>query len=316
MLELILSLLFSHLIAKVDLPAVENNFFVKALAENHSVIGGDIITNQLPTAEDKKIPEKTNSESLGVVVTATSGIVVDSSTGKVLWEKDSAKIRPIASLTKLMTALVFLDNNPGWDKEVVIDPTDRCDDGSGFLYVGESLSERDLFNATLVRSINIGAAALARSTGVSEEDFVAQMNAKAKKLGMASTTFFEPTGLSAKNMSTAEDLVILVKEALDRPEISQATVLSKYEANIINKKIKRSVDNTDWLLSSFLNQAPYRIVGGKTGYLEEAGYCLGLVVENGGHQVISVMLGSNSLENRFNDTKAAVDWVFSNYRWP
>ncbi len=316
MFELILSIIISTILSNVDLPSVEHEFFIEQPVVSQQPGGDIVVDGHLPLAANKILaPQKINQNSLGVEVTAQSGIVVDWPSNKVLWEKNSAQQRSIASLTKLMTALVFLDYNPGWQQPITITVADQCEGGVAFLYPGEVISTKDLFYLSLVRSINSAAAALARSTGLSEEEFVTAMNQKAQDLDMKNTHFVEPTGLHIKNVSPAQDLAILIKQALTNPEIVAATSLTEYSATILNKRIKRRAQNTDWLLNSFLNQEPYKVIGGKTGYLIEAGYCLGLGVENQGRRVISIILGSDSIESRFQDTKGVIDWVFRNYSW-
>ncbi|MFA6533740.1 MAG: serine hydrolase [Patescibacteria group bacterium] len=320
MFSVLLNLIFSVILTKADWPQVEREYFIAPIAETVEIIpqsGGDqVYAGRLKSAADKPVaPKKINQNSLGVEVTALSGLAVDWDSGKVLWEKNSGEKRSLASLTKLMTALVFLEHNPGWDKEVEITAEDQREGGANFFLVGETTTVRDLFYSTLIGSINCSAVALARSTGLSEADFARAMQQKAKALDLVSAIFVEPTGLLDGNQATAEDTIKLLRAALGNTAIGNATTLGSYEVNILNKNSKRTVSNTDWLLGGFLNQSPYSILGGKTGYIDNAGYCLGLGVERGGRRVLSVMLGSNSLENRFQDTKAVVDWIFRNYQW-
>jgi D-alanyl-D-alanine carboxypeptidase len=315
MFELILSIIFSTLLANLSVPYIGNNFFLQTPAISQQQGGDQVGENKLPQAADKPIPQKINQNSLGVEVTARSGVVIDWESGEVLWEKNSFTQQSIASLTKLMTALVFLEYNPGWEKKVTVTAEDQREGGAAFFVVGDEVTVRDLFYVTLVRSINCSAAALVRSTGLAEGDFVKAMNQKAKDLGLKNTNFVDPTGLEVGNISNAQEVAILLQQALNNNAIANATTLSSHTAKILNKNENRVAQNTDWLLGSFLNQKPYQIVGGKTGYLDEAGYCLSLGVEREGKKVISVVLGSDSLENRFNDTKGLIDWVFRNYSW-
>jgi len=321
MFELLLSLVFSTIITNADLPQINQLSFIDLIRhssrEQEMQVGGDVAgLASLPLAKNKLAePKKINHDSLGIEVTAEAGILVDRASGKVLWQKDASQVRSIASLTKLMTVLVFLDNNPGWDEIVTIKDDDQRQGGVMFLATGDKVTVRDLFYLSLVRSVNCSAAALARSTGLTPEEFVQNMNSKAKELEMDNTYFVEPTGLDPKNISTAEDVVKLLDYVMQNNAIANATTLREYSVNILNKGIKRTAQSTDWLLGGFLNQEPYEILGGKTGYLVEAGYCLGLITEKQGHQVISVMLGSKSISDRFNDTKGIVDWGFRNYYW-
>lgn len=317
MFQLIVSLLVAVILQKADLPSAERNFSLPpASASVSEQKGGDAISSgRLPLAKEKDIPQKINQNSLGVEVAATNGLVVDWDSGQALWSKNPEEKSSIASLTKIMTALVFLDHNPGWETKIKILSSDQREGGAAFLGNGEEVTVRDLFYLALVKSINSAAAALARSTGLSEKDFVAAMNQKAQELGLNDTVFVDPTGLYMGNISTAVDLAVLFREALQKTAIANATTMEKYQVSVLNKDNGRNAESTDILLASYLNKDPYRILGGKTGYTEEAGYCLVLGVEKSGRKIISVMLGSNSIDNRFNDTKGIVDWAFRNYQW-
>ena len=260
----------------------------------------------------QEAPYRLNNGSLGVKLTAVSAMVVDKKTGSVLWQKNPAEARPLASLTKLLTALVFLDHNPGWETEITIQQSDYREGGRIRIYNGERMYVRDLFNASLVASSNNATAALARSTGLSEEEFAGAMNRKAAELGMSDSEFFEPPGLDPANKSTAVDIIKLAQAALTNPFIIAATSQPDYHFSIINAPRNYTLENTDRLLNSYL-----KITSGKTGYLDEAGYCLVSSVQGGqGQEVLVVVLGSESEDSRFAEVKALAQWAFDNYRWP
>jgi D-alanyl-D-alanine carboxypeptidase len=171
---------------------------------------------------------------------------------------------------------------------------------------------KDLFNAMLVASSNNSAVALARSTGFSQEEFASLMNNKALELGMNDSSFVEPTGLDPQNVSTAADIIKLAEAALDRPEITDATSQSEYTFSVLNTDRTYTLENTDRLLNSYLD-----IKSGKTGYLDEAGYCLVSNVRgSGGQEVLVAVLGSESEESRFQEVKALAQWSYDNYIWP
>ncbi|MBU0706797.1 serine hydrolase, partial [Patescibacteria group bacterium] len=202
-------------------------------------------------------------------ITSEAAIVVDKETGEVLYEKNSDTVRSIASLTKLMTALVFLDNNPGWETVVELQSDDMTYGAKLYASVGETLTTQDLFNTMMIGSANNAARALARSTGLSEEEFVAQMNQKAISLGMADTTFTDPTGLDVTNQSTAQDLIKLTNKALSNFLISQTSTSVAYNFSMINTGRYHHIKNTNLLVQ----ESDLYLLGGKTGYLDEAGYC-------------------------------------------
>ncbi len=256
-------------------------------------------------------PIKKNSTSLGLDISANSAMVIDQEMDKVLWQKNSDEVHAIASITKLMTALVFLENNPGWDTEFKISTEDYREGGRRRIFNGEIIKVRDIFSTALIASENNAASALVRSTGLSEEDFVKRMNERAIYLGMTNTIFYDPTGLNPENKSTASDLAKLVKAAFSREEIRNITSSKEYEFNVINTGTHYLMENTNELLDSYLN-----ISAGKTGFIDEAGYCLTSLVKYNGHEIYIIVLGSDSHFNRFQEVKALATWTFDNYIWP
>jgi D-alanyl-D-alanine carboxypeptidase len=167
----------------------------------------------------------------------------------------------------------------------------------------------------LVGSVNNAAMALARSTGLTNEAFIAKMNVKAGELGLKNTIFSDPTGLLPENQSTARDVAKLLAKAMESEEIKKAVVQKRYIFSPVGSRKTYYVKSTNELLWSFINEAPYTFIGGKTGYIEESGYNLAVEVERGGHRVVIVVLGSASAEDRFKEIKGLADWTFENYQW-
>jgi len=260
-------------------------------------------------------PRKVEPASLGVVTSAVSALVVDRASGMVLYEKNSDASRSIGSISKLMTALVYLDGNPDLDAPAALQGSDIRWGGIQHVSVGDVVRARDLLHASLIGSDNSATAALVRLSGLSEGDFVARMNEKAAEIGMRATTFMDPTGLSADNRAVAADIVRLLDVSLANDDIRAATQLAEVSFAGESGRVY-TIPSTDELLGTFLNEDPYRVVGGKTGYLPEAGYCLGTVVsENGGHEIAVVVLGSETKAGRFTDVKALAAWAFRVYEW-
>jgi len=138
------------------------------------------------------------------------------------------------------------------------------------------------------------------------------MNQKAKDLGMNQSVFLDPTGLEVGNLATAADIFKLARAAFARPEIRDATSRADYSFSIVNAPRQYRVENTNKLLKSYL-----KIIAGKTGYLDEAGYCLASQVKGPmGQEVIIVVLGSDSETGRFQELKSLAQWSFDNYVWP
>ncbi len=260
-------------------------------------------------------PEKKNPDSFGVEITARSGVVMDMASGQFLFEKDANGAYPIASLTKLMTLMTFLDMHPDLDQEVTIAAADQDPGEKVVLYTNDRFTRRQLLRAALVGSVNAAASALARSTG-DMPGFVRAMNDKARSLNMRHAMFIDPTGLDPRNQASAKDVALALRAALSYREIREATELDQYDitGKVTNKPYH--IKATNLLLNSFLNKDPYRIVVAKTGTLPEAGYCLAQDTRNaGGHEIIAVVLGSENHFARFQEAKALTAWAFQNFEW-
>jgi len=287
-----------------------------------SPAGLNLPANTLPLAEKKieaRLPERDpSSESLGVEVTAKSFIVVEPESGAVLYEKNSQNSRAIASITKLMTALVFLDRAPAWDRPVTMAAEDFREGAQPSLAVGDQVTVKDLFYAMMVASSNEAANALARSTGLAPDDFVCQMNLHARLLQMDDSRFVEPTGLSAGNQASAEDIIKLIKVAFSHSEMRQAAATKNYAVRVLNRNLSRRLESTDKILKEDfgIGDNGYKIELGKTGFINAAGYCFASQVKDDrNRQLLIAVLGSSSTYDRFTDTKSLAYWVFNNYKW-
>lgn len=280
-----------------------------------------LLNNSLAVTAKQEVnqPAKKINSSIGVETTAKSVLIIDAETNKILFSKNANEILPIASITKLASALVFLDHNPGWDKEVNIEQEDNPGLGRIYLGKGEKIKINDLFYSALVGSANQSILALARLTGLSKEQFVSEMNNKAKQFGMFNTSFVEPTGLDAANKSTNHDLIKLVSQAMEKEEIKKALTTRSYTFKTLNHYTQTiDIVNTDRLLDSYLNDSKsgYEIIGAKTGSLNEAGYCFVVKIKKNNHSIIIASLGSATSFNRFQEIKGLVNWVYDNYNWP
>lgn len=272
----------------------------------------------LLTAYEGFGPRRKPSTSLGVVPNAESALVLDERTWNVLYEKSSNEKRSIASITKLMSALVLLDQQLDPAKTATVTRADYRTGGLYHVFAGEQYTVQDLWMVGLISSDNVAIATLARSTGLSEEEFVAKMNAKAAELGMNDSTFVEPTGINSGNTSTAADIAKLLHAALEKKEITDTLRRPVYQFQPLNKADVRKAISTDTLLSSFINKAPYQVVGGKTGFTYEAGYCMTIRVDgpNDNDDIIVVLLGADTPDDRVQGVKGLVDWTYANYLWP
>ncbi len=276
-----------------------------------------LLEQDLPRTPDSvRVPVKVETTSIGVVTSAVSALVVDRATGAVLFEKNSGVSRSIGSITKLMTAYVFLESDPDLDAPAEIEASDVRLGGVQHLRAGDQVTVQDLLNASLVGSDNSATAALARLSGLSLGDFVARMNEAAAEIGLQSTTFVDPAGLSSDNRSISSDLVRLLDHTLKNDVIREATELPEVTVTSASGRTYR-IESTNDLLRSFINRPPFQLTGGKTGFLPEAGYCFGAVVsEHGAHEIIVVVLGSESEQSRFQDAKTLAAWTYKVYDWP
>lgn len=270
----------------------------------------------LPQAQSRILPpKKTDLSSYGVVTDAKSAIVIDPDSGAALFAKNPDDVRSIGSITKLMTALVFLDTHPDLNTWVTLTKDDYVWGGRVYLNFDDGIKLRDVLGASIVGSDNTATKALARLSGLSMDDFLAAMNTKANTLGMTSSAFTEVTGIDSGNVSTARDLQFLLAEA-KRSQVLE-TFMTTPKLSIRHASgIVATVESTDQLFGSVLNTGPYRITGGKTGYIPEAGYCFITTVEHDGNTVFVAVLGADSKEDRFSDAKALAMWAFSTFTWP
>jgi len=264
--------------------------------------------------EDSSLLMNFNLEANELSLTASKALVISSDSRAVFYEKEADTVQAIASITKLMTALVFLDNNPGWEETYTIRREDNVEGGRLHLFLGEEVYIRDLLATSLVASDNGATQALVHASGLSTEEFVVAMNEKAKKLSLFKTNFVDPIGLSDYNVSTAKEVALLAKEALNNPEISRLTQQKEYQFKTLNGRDKK-IESTNYLLFSE-NGNDFSILGSKTGYTEAAGYCfVGRFQNPDGREVISVVLGSDGKNERFKESRVLINWVFNNYSW-
>ncbi|MBI4359192.1 MAG: D-alanyl-D-alanine carboxypeptidase [Candidatus Nealsonbacteria bacterium] len=225
----------------------------------------------------------------------------------VLFDKNSSQPLAIASLTKLMTAVVSLENQP-LSKEVEISPSSVSQEGSsGNLKAGERIMVKELLKMALVESSNDAAEALAEVSG--RKEFINLMNRKARELSLRSTHFSTPTGLEAEdNFSTARDLVNLTIFILkDHPFILEISAQPSVIILSENDRPHHRAFNTNELLLSLAGIENWKIVGGKTGYTDEAGGGVILVTKDrNGDYFINLVLGADSHESRFSELKKLV----------
>lgn len=260
---------------------------------------------QLPKNKEKEL----TAEAANFDLSAENGVILDCQADDLFFAKRPDRAWPIASITKLITAYVFLDYNPGWETSYKITAEDKREGGKIYLFTGDRVKVKDLFYFSLVGSDNTATMALVSSSGLSEQEFVQKMNDKMKELGFKNTRLVDPVGLKDGNISTAREVAQFAKIALVDPEISRASLTKKYEFTTEQGK-KKSVDSTDQLLNTFPENG-INILGGKTGFINSSGYGLVSRFKNiEGREIIIVVLGADSESSRFSLTKKLVDLYY------
>lgn len=258
-------------------------------------------------------------------ITAKIAFVFETTRQRILWQKDGLReTRPIASLTKLMTALVAMENARLEDIFTVSKKAVQTEGELGGLIVGEQLTVKNLLYALLVESSNDAATALAegvekkvldfaptalRSNNIHLVNFVGLMNQKAKALGLANTTFTDPSGLDPGNLSSAWDLNILMQEFLKYPVLQRITQTAAVDFKSVDGKFDHSLTSTDKLLGQYPE-----IIAGKTGYTEEAGNCMVLAFRAPNNQgiVVSIIMDS---QDRLAESAAILEWTKEAFLW-
>ena len=226
-----------------------------------------------------------------------SVLVVEDGTGKILLEKNANVVVPIASLTKLMTAMVVLDSKPDMDAPISIDKNDvdMVKHSTSRVPVGATISRRDVLQLALMSSDNRAAASLARTYAGGPAAFAAAMKAKIKALGMTQTVLEEPTGLSPNNKSTASDLIKMATAAANYPDIRSITTDPKEFITINGRRVE--YHNTNRLVGA----KGWDIGLSKTGYTNEAGRCLIMRIKSAGTNATLILLNAKANSARVLD---------------
>lgn len=253
--------------------------------------------------------------SLGVELKAKSAIVLDGASGKILFAKNSQESLPMASLTKMMTAVVVLESGIDLEDTTKVDGEVVKIVGADInLKPGEEMRIGDLLHGLLISSGNDVAHVLAQKVGGDVDGFVEMMNAKAREIGLASTHFANPSGLDeAGHVSTVEDLAVLANYAYQNPIFREIVATKEDDIQSVNTDDSHHLKNTNKLLRKNYSY----VMGGKTGYTEEAGFCLTIFATDSQkkHQIVTVVLGSEKDGQQFQDSKALIEWTYNNFRW-
>ena len=234
-------------------------------------------------------------------------LVVDQDTKEVLFRKNDQAVLPIASITKLMTGVLVSEAHLPMDEMLTItqDDVDTEKGSSSRLRVGTQLSRGELLHLALMSSENRAAHALGRTYPGGLSTFVGLMNSKARAIGMRDTSYVEPTGLSSKNQSSAQDLATLVNFAYNDPTLRELSTSTGYQVAVGRRTLQ--YNNTNRLVKN----PEWEIGLQKTGYISEAGQCLVMQAKIAGRKLIMVFLDSAGKLSRIGDAERVRRWVES-----
>ena len=236
---------------------------------------------------------------------AEAAIIYNPENGKVLWESNSTSRLSIASITKVMTAAVFLEDQPDLTREVAVERADVRAASTTYLRAGYKITTGDLLHLLLIASDNAAARVLARVSPYGAPGFIARMNEKAKELGLENTTYADPAGLLADNTSSAYDLARLITYVSGDDRIASVMRTPYYTVNLGRRQI--TVHSTNQLVMN----GDVDVQAGKTGFISKAGYCLATLLRlpQGGPEVAVVVLGAKSNPGRFWETRHLFNWI-------
>ena len=263
---------------------------------------------------EKENNSASNNSSINLAENAKSAIMIEASTGKIIFEKNSNEKLPMASMTKMMTLLLIIENiesgNLKWNEKVTASEYASSMGGSQiFLEPGEEMTVEDLVKGICIGSGNDASVAMAERIGGTEEEFVKMMNKRAKELGLKDTNFVNACGLDADNhYSSAYDMAMIAKELVKHEKILEYT--GTYE-----DYLRKDTDNSFWLVNTNKLVRYYSGVDGlKTGYTETAGYCITTTAKKNNMRLITVVMGEPSSSVRNSETTAMLEYVFNTYQ--
>jgi D-alanyl-D-alanine endopeptidase (penicillin-binding protein 7) len=292
--------------------AVLAGTFVLAAPVLSSAAGESPAIKSPPTAQSKPDVQKAAHAGLAAAglpsLKSSIALVVDLIDGQTIYGKNVEHVSPIASITKLMTAMVALDAELPLEETIVIDQADvdQLKHTASRLTVGTGLPRADMLRLALMSSENRAAASLSRAYPGGREAFIAAMNRKAIEIGMFNSRFVDSTGLSSENVSTAQDLAKMVKAAYDYPLIRQFTTTSSHEVATTRGR------SLQFRNSNGLVKSPSWEIGlSKTGFISEAGRCLVMQAQIAARPVVIVLLDSWGKNTRIGDANRIKKWLES-----
>lgn len=243
-------------------------------------------------------------------ISTPSAILIDSYTGQVMWSKNASEKRSIASTTKIMTAILVIEKLSLNDVAITSKRASEVGESEIYLVPGEKLTVQQLLYASMLRSANDAVMTLAEKTAGSAENFVKMMNEKAKELGMKSTSFANPHGLTnGSHKSSAKDLAVLSRYAMKNPVFRKIVSTKKIIIPWPGRQYKRLIESHNRLIGKY----KYAI-GIKTGFTNDSQHCLASAAKKGNREVIAVLLGGRSGEIVANESQQLLEYGLSNFK--
>lgn len=289
-------------------------FCPMAAAQDDIDVLGELLREQRLVTQheslDQFISQQTSLNSqvaqAGPLLSSQSALIMDASNGQILYQKGIDQVRPIASISKLMAAMVVLDAGQDLNETLTITPAeiDRLKGTGSRLSIGTTLTRRQMLHLGLMSSENRAIHALGRNYPGGMSAFVAAMNRKAQSLGMHQTRFYEPTGLDSRNVSTARELSQMVQAAHAYPLIRQLSTANSGSAYTAGGRLENYTNS-----NALVREGLWQITLQKTGYIRESGRSMVVHAHVQHKPLVIVLLNSPSSLTRVNDARAIEHWV-------
>jgi serine-type D-Ala-D-Ala endopeptidase (penicillin-binding protein 7) len=249
---------------------------------------------------------ETRAQIAGPLLSSQSALIMNNETGEILYQKNINQVRSIASISKLVSAMVVLDANQNMNEHITITDAeiDRLKNSTSRLSVGTVMTRRELLHIGLMSSENRAIHALARTYPGGMPAFVDAMNRKVAELGMTNARFYEPTGLDPRNQATARDLALLVRGASQYPLIRQYSTDNSGSVYTSNGRVEQYRNS-----NALVREGAWPIALQKTGYIREAGRSMVLLTSVQSQPVTIVLLNSPSSTTRVSDARALRSWA-------
>lgn len=283
-------------------------------AKDHVPVGNPVEPASIHVAvTPPRLPSVVGQPFPSEKFSASNIAIKDHQTGAIIYEKEGYTPHPIASITKLMSALVLQDLNVIAVETTTVVADDVYDN---HVLTGDTFTIDELFQTALIASSNKSMLSLVDASGLTREQFVSRMNEKAIELGLSHAVFVEPTGLDARNVASPSDVLLLLDAVMSNSYL--ARIIRQPEVHVTSAITGEELTmySTNWLLTNWIPHHFTDYRGGKTGYIPASGYnVVQRVGSDDGHVLDIVVLGTNSNEARFTESRTAAEWAFVNVGW-